>query len=125
MNTHVSFNTHAFVKRLESAGMDVAQAEALADALGEIVFETTATKSDLRELELRLTGNHKDLELQLAGNLKDLELKIAGDLKDQEVKLSGALKDLELRLMSRLGAVVAGSTALTIAILGALITLKG
>jgi hypothetical protein len=92
MNTHVAFNTHAFVKRLESAGMEVAQAEALAEALSEIVFETTATKSDLRELELRLANN---------------------------------LKDLELRLMSRLGAVVAGSTALTIAILGALITLKG
>ena len=92
MNSHVSFNTHAFVKRLQSAGMDVAQAEALADALCDIVFETTATKSDLRELELRLASN---------------------------------LKDLELRLMARLGTVVAGSTALTIAILGALITFKG
>ena len=103
MNTHVSFDTHAFVKRLESSGMATAQAEALADALGDLVFETTATKSDLRELGLTL-----------ANDLKTLELKIAGDLKDQE-----------LRLMSRLGAVVAGSTALTIAILGALITLKG
>jgi hypothetical protein len=103
MNTHVSFDTHAFVKRLESSGMATAQAEALADALGDIVFETTATKSDLREQSLVLSNE-----------IKALELKIAGDLKD-----------LELRLMSRLGTVVAGSTALTIAILGALITLKG
>jgi hypothetical protein len=114
MNTHVSFNTHAFVKRLESSGMATAQAEALADALGDIVFETTATKSDLREQELALANDIKALELKIAGDLKNLELKIAGDLKD-----------LELRLMSRLGAIVAGSTALTIAILGALITLKG
>lgn len=103
MNAHVSFNTHAFVKRLELSGMSTEQAEALADALGDIVFETSATKTDLRELELRL----------------------ANDLKDLELRLSGDLKDLELRLMSRLGAVVAGSTALTIAILGALITLTG
>jgi hypothetical protein len=103
MNTNVSFDTHAFVKRLESSGMATAQAEALADALGDIVFETTATKSDLREQGL-----------VLANEIKALELKIAGDLKD-----------LEIRLMSRLGAIVAGSTALTIAILGALITLKG
>jgi hypothetical protein len=94
--------------------MATAQAEALADALGDMVFETTATKSDLRELGL-----------VLANDLKTLELKIAGDLKDLELRLSGNLKDLELRVMSRLGAVVAGSTALTIAILGALITLKG
>jgi hypothetical protein len=125
MNTHVSFDTHAFVKRLESSGMATAQAEALADALGDIVFETTATKSDLRELGLVLANDLKTLELKIAGDLTHLGVKIAGDLKDLEMKLSGNLKDLELRVMSRLGAVVAGSTALTIAILGALITLKG
>jgi Protein of unknown function (DUF1640) len=154
MNAHVSFNTHAFVKRLESSGMAVAQAEALADALGEIVFETTATKSDLRELQLILSADLKALEAKLIADLSSLEAKLTADLSSLEVKLTADLsslevkltadlssleakltaeinalelkqKDMELRLMSRLGGMIAASTALTIAILGALITLKG
>ena len=34
--------------------MAATQAEALAEALNEVVFETVATRTDLRELELRL-----------------------------------------------------------------------
>jgi hypothetical protein len=37
--------------------MDSRQAEALAEALHDIVFDTLATKNDLRELELRLTNS--------------------------------------------------------------------
>jgi hypothetical protein len=132
MNAHVSFNTHAFVKRLESSGMAVAQAEALADALGEIVFETTATKSDLRELQLILSADLKALEAKLIADSSALEVKLSADLSSLEAKLSAEInalelkqKDMELRLMSRLGGMIAASTALTIAILGALITLKG
>lgn len=65
----MSFDTLAFVKRLADAGMDTRQAEALAGALNEIVFDTLATKSDLRELELRISGNLKDLELRLTNSL--------------------------------------------------------
>ncbi len=65
----MSFDTLAFVKRLADAGMDTRQAEALAGALNEIVFDTLATKSDLRELELRIAGNLKDLELRLTNSL--------------------------------------------------------
>ena len=54
MNAPVTFDTLAFVKRMQAAGMAVPQAEALAQALNEVVFETVATKVDLRELELRL-----------------------------------------------------------------------
>ena len=54
MNAPVTFDTLAFVKRMQAAGMAVPQAEALAQALNEVVFETVATKGDLRELELRL-----------------------------------------------------------------------
>jgi hypothetical protein len=55
MTAQLSFNTLALAKRLAAAGMDPRQAEALAEALHDIVFDTLATKNDLRELELRLT----------------------------------------------------------------------
>lgn len=65
MNARVAFDTHAFVKRLEAAGMSAAHAEALADAMGDIVLQSIATKTDLRELEINLRGELKDLELRL------------------------------------------------------------
>lgn len=74
------FDSLGFVKRLSAAGMNTRQAEALAEALTVHAFAELATKSDLNELELRLT--------------------------------------------LRFGAMSAASTALTVAILGLLITLS-
>mgnify|MGYP003576205265 CR=1 FL=1 len=88
------FDTLGFVKRLSAAGMNAGQAEALAEALTLHAFEELATKSDLRELELRLTA-----------------------------RLESEIKGLELRLMLRMGSMIAASTALTVAALGALIAL--
>lgn len=55
MSAHLSFDTLAFAKRLAAAGMQSRQAQALAEALNDIVFDTLATKNDLKELEHRLT----------------------------------------------------------------------
>lgn len=93
MNAPVSFDTLAFVRKLEDSGMAARQAEALAEALGDIVFKTTATKSDLRELELRLEARLRELELRLTSSLT-----------------------------VKLGTAIGASTALTVAILGALIS---
>ena len=49
-----TFDTHKVVKGLIDAGFSEAQAEAVVGAVGE-GRDDTATKSDLRELELRLT----------------------------------------------------------------------
>ncbi|MEA3042083.1 MAG: hypothetical protein QOC65_1572 [Sphingomonadales bacterium] len=51
----LAFDTLAFVKRLSAAGMNARQAEAMAEALTEHAFTDLATKSDLKDLELRLT----------------------------------------------------------------------
>jgi len=55
MMAQLTFDTLAFVKRLAAAGMNTRQAEAFAEALSEHAFTEVATKSDLKELELRLT----------------------------------------------------------------------
>jgi hypothetical protein len=87
MTAHLSFDTLAFAKRLAAAGMQSRQAQALAEALNDIVFDTLATKNDLRDLE---------------------------------VATKASLKDLEHRLTVRMGAMITGSMALTVAILGTL-----
>jgi hypothetical protein len=100
MNMRVASDTHSFVKRLEAAGVSVAHAEALADALGDIVLPSIATKTDLRELELSLQGG----------------------TREAVTTLRGEMKEVELRLMVRMGAMLAASTALTVAVLGVLIS---
>ena len=72
MNARVAFDTHSFVKRLEAAGMSVAHAEALADAMGDIVLQSIATKSDLREVDLGLRAEMKEIRSEL----KDMELRL-------------------------------------------------
>ncbi|MBF0614207.1 MAG: DUF1640 domain-containing protein [Magnetococcales bacterium] len=61
MNHAIPFDTLAFVKELESAGVPPAQAEAQAKALSGVIqhleesrLKELATKGDLKELELRM-----------------------------------------------------------------------
>lgn len=58
----ISFDTHAFVKRLTQAGMPEQQAEVLAESQAQLIDEKLATKQDLKGLELRLKH---DLTLRL------------------------------------------------------------
>ena len=55
--TALTFDTYAYVKRLKEAGFTEVQAEAQATALADALKGSTAelaTKTDLKELELRL-----------------------------------------------------------------------
>lgn len=112
VNAQLSFDTLAFVKRLSAAGMDSRQAEALAEALNEIVFDKLATRSDLKETELGLRSN-----------LKETELMLRSDLKEMEARLRAELNELELRLTNSLTGRMGAMTAATVAVLGALVTL--
>ena len=73
-----------------------------ADAIGSVVLGGFATRCDLHDTERRLDGH-----------LRETELRSRQDLKESEV-----------RVTVRLGAMMAGTTALTVAILGAFIALK-
>lgn len=105
MTAHLSFDTLAFAKRLAAAGMHSRQAQALAEALNDIVFDTLATKNDLRELEVATRTGFNELDVKLAA---------------VEGKFEASLIALEHRLTVRTGAMISGSMALTVAILGTL-----
>ena len=53
--TTVIFNTHKFVRKLESAGFETRQAEAMTEALSEVLDESTsvtlASKQDITDLK--------------------------------------------------------------------------
>ena len=94
---------------MEAAGMERRIAEELADALGGGILDGLSTKHDVDDAARRSETYIRELELKVGQQISETKLD---------------LKDLEVKLVTRLGAAIAGSTAVTIAILGALITLK-
>jgi hypothetical protein len=56
----ITFDTLSYAKRLESAGVPPAQAEAHAMALADILVTQVASKSDLAALEERLRSFIKE-----------------------------------------------------------------
>lgn len=52
----IAFDTLKFVEKLEAGGFTHAQAKAAAEAFAEATSQELATKGDLREVEIRLTG---------------------------------------------------------------------
>ncbi len=53
----IAFDTLKFAEKLESGGFTHAQAKAAAEAFAEATSQELATKSDLWEMELRLSGH--------------------------------------------------------------------
>ena len=53
--SEITFDTHAFVKKLVSVGFTEEQAEVFASEQVKLIEERLATKRDLKELEERLT----------------------------------------------------------------------
>ncbi|MBF0146274.1 MAG: DUF1640 domain-containing protein [Magnetococcales bacterium] len=79
MSAAIPFDTLAFVRELESAGVPSAQAEAQAKALSSVLqkvedsrLQEVATKGDV----LRLERDIKELEANLKRDIKELELRM-------------------------------------------------
>ena len=53
--SEITFDTHAFVKKLKSVGFTEEQAEVFAEEQVKLIEDRLATKRDLKELEERLT----------------------------------------------------------------------
>lgn len=75
----ITFDILKFIRRLEAAGFDTKQAEAVAEAFREASGEAElATRQDLRELELRLQANISDIKFDLVKWIAGMLLAQAG-----------------------------------------------
>ena len=64
--TTITFDTHKFVRKLESSGLPTSQAEAIADAFKDASGEAeVATKRDVEHLETRIDK----LDMRLTGEM--------------------------------------------------------
>lgn len=65
MNSNVTFDTHAFVKRLISVGFTEEQAEVFAEERFHLIQERLATKQDVESLRLEIQRDLKELEYRM------------------------------------------------------------
>ncbi len=62
----ITFDTLKFVKKLESSGLPMQQAEAIAEAFQEASSEARlATTQDIRELDMALRGHISEMKYDL------------------------------------------------------------
>ncbi|MBF0293872.1 MAG: DUF1640 domain-containing protein [Magnetococcales bacterium] len=129
----IPFDTLAFVKELESAGIPQAHAEAQAKALTTVMRQVDARVDDLaakrdkqneekfdtlsdrneQHVKGRLDGlaTRQELDFKLATveanlkrDIKELDTKMETRLKELEVNLKRDMKEIELRMVIKLGA---------------------
>ncbi len=69
METALGFDTLAFAKKMKEAGFTEKQAEAQAEALGEIIGANLATKKDIEQLRKEIAETKVEIIKWVAGML--------------------------------------------------------
>lgn len=70
--TTITFDTHAFVKRLKAVGFTEEQAEVFAEEQAKLIEDKLATKNDLIELEANLRRDMREMEYRMVIKLGSL-----------------------------------------------------
>ena len=70
--TTLVFDTHACIKRLQSAGFTEEQAEIFADEQRKLIEDRLATKQDIREFETRM----KEAEIRQETRMAELKAEL-------------------------------------------------
>ena len=91
----VLFDTHAYIKKLESSGVSPLQAEAHAEALLEAFRGGLATKSDVKESESALHADMQKMEAGIRGDMQKMEAGIRGDMQKMEAGIRGDMQKME------------------------------
>ena len=91
-----AFDTLKAAKRLGAAGFDLDQSESLAGIIGESITDKLATKDDLINLEMRLTGKIESGDERLTGKIEALDAKI----DSVEERLTGKIEALDAKIDS-------------------------
>ena len=90
----MAFDTLKTAKRLGEAGFEVAQAESLADILGESVIDKLATKDDLGDLEKRLSREIKTLDTKI----DTVEDRLTAKIDQVDERLTAKIDQVDERL---------------------------
>ena len=107
-----AFDTLGDSKRPRDAGIPANEAETHAEAAREFIMAELVTRSDLEVARRVLDTSIASVQQRLENRMDSLEL-----------RLGNRMDSIELRLMVKLGGMIAGVMALSVAILAAIIKL--
>src|SRR5438067_6703915 len=102
MSAAIQFDTLDYAKKLETAGVPVAQAEAQAKALGAVLTNTVASPGDLVAVESNLATKIDSLESRLDAKINTLESRLDAKINTLESKLDAKINTLESRLDTKI-----------------------
>ena len=111
--TTITFDTYHFVERLEKAGMPREQAAAIAEAqkesLAEALDSRVVSRSDLFEVKAALKADLLEVKAELKTDIARLDMSLTS--------LRSEMLALEYRLIIKLGAFMAVTAGIIIAVL--------
>jgi hypothetical protein len=91
----VLFDTHAYIKKLESSGVSPVQAEAHAEALLEAFRGGLATKADVKESENALRADMQKMEAGIRADMQKMETGIRADMQKMETGIRDDMRKME------------------------------
>ena len=98
MAASVLFDTLDYARKLETAGVPAAQAEAQARVLAGVLGHAIASSDDLRVVETNLGSRISAMEAKLDAAVSRLETKIAAVQSGLETKISALESRLDARI---------------------------
>jgi hypothetical protein len=96
----MTFDTLDYARKLEAAGVPIAQAEVQARALNQALAGSVATKADIADLKADIAN----LELRMDARFAQVDARF-DQVDARFVQVDGRFGDLESRLSSRIDAV--------------------
>jgi gas vesicle protein len=137
------YDTLKYAKKLIATGIPQNQAEAQIEIMSDLVDKNFATnasveklgndvRSEMRELGTELRSEIKELGVELRSEIKELGVELRSEMRELGTQLRSEMKELRTQLRSemqvmgaeitrdltiRMGAMMAFSTTITIAIL--------
>ena len=120
----VTFDTHAFVKRLTQVGMPEDQAEILAKGQSDL-YERLVTKEyfectlshELEKLRAELKNDIEKLRAELKHELDQHKAANRQALKELELTLTHNMKEMEQKLIIKLGVLLSVSVTILAALI--------
>ena len=108
---------------LEALSQNVATKDDIGKVRDDIGKNTAELRAEIAKINADLHVEIKRVEAQINADmtvkLKDLELQMT----EKELQMMEKMKDQELRMTEKMGKMIFGSTAFTVTVLGALMTL--
>ena len=111
MSVAMAYDTHAFIKRLQSVGFTEEQAEVFSEEQTKLMEQRLVTKVDLEDVRQELKRDIEEVRQELKRDIQEVKRDVQDvkrDVQDVKQELKHDVQTLEHRLKSELIRWIAG-----------------